>query len=224
MKIAILVDGGFYRKRSFKVKGDLSPKNRADELYNYCIRHLKDKNFGDTKYGELYRIFYYDCLPVDKQVFNPITRRTIDFSKSTTKKWSTYFYAELAKKRKVALRFGDLSESSVHYNFKPEITKKLLNDSKKLEDVSDDDLFLSMQQKGVDMRIGLDIASLSFKQQVDKIVLIAGDSDFVPAAKLARREGIDFILDSLGNNIKSSLSLHIDGRRTCDNDYTKNKY
>ena len=67
------------------------------------------------------------------------------------------------------------------------------------------------------MRIGLDIAQLAFKKQVDKIILIAGDSDFVPAAKLARREGIDFILDPLGAHIKDNLSLHIDGLRTCDN-------
>ena len=40
------------------------------------------------------------------------------------------------------------------------------------------------------MRIGIDIASLAFKKQVDQIVLISGDSDFVPAAKQARREGI----------------------------------
>jgi len=31
---------------------------------------------------------------------------------------------------------------------------------------------------------------------VSKIILIAGDSDFVPASKLARREGIEFILAS----------------------------
>ncbi len=47
------------------------------------------------------------------------------------------------------------------------------------------------------MRIGLDIASLAYKKQIDQIILIAGDSDFVPAAKLARREGIDFILDPM---------------------------
>jgi len=41
------------------------------------------------------------------------------------------------------------------------------------------------------MRIGLDIASLAYKRQVNQVVLISGDSDFVPAAKLARREGID---------------------------------
>ncbi len=37
--------------------------------------------------------------------------------------------------------------------------------------------------------------------QIDQIILIAGDSDFVPAAKLARREGIDFHIGSnVGNN------------------------
>ena len=67
------------------------------------------------------------------------------------------------------------------------------------------------------MKIGIDIASLAFKKQVERIVLIAGDSDFVPAAKLARREGIDFILDPLHSPIKPDLFEHIDGLYTCDN-------
>ena len=64
------------------------------------------------------------------------------------------------------------------------------------------------------MKIGLDIASLAYKKQVDQIVLIAGDSDFVPAAKLARREGIDFILDPMGKQINAELFEHIDGLRS----------
>gem|GEM_PF-3858529 len=47
------------------------------------------------------------------------------------------------------------------------------------------------------MKIGLDIASLAYKKLVSKIILIAGDSDFVPASKFARREGIEFILDPI---------------------------
>ncbi len=92
-----------------------------------------------------------------------------------------------------------------------------MNGSKSVDDLDSTDFELNLEQKGVDMRIGLDIAQLAFKKQVDKIILIAGDSDFVPAAKLARREGIDFILDPLGAHIKDNLSLHIDGLRTCDN-------
>ena len=44
--------------------------------------------------------------------------------------------------------------------------------------------------------------------------MIAGDSDFVPAAKLARREGIDFILDPMGKKINAELFEHIDGLRS----------
>lgn len=70
---------------------------------------------------------------------------------------------------------------------------------------------LGLRQKGVDMRIGIDIASLTLKKQVDIIVLVAGDSDFVPAAKLARREGIEFILDPLWQQVNADLFEHIDG-------------
>ena len=68
-----------------------------------------------------------------------------------------------------------------------------------------------MSQKGVDMKIGLDIASLAYKKLGKRIVLVSGDSDFVPAAKLARKEGIDFILDPMWNKIHDNLYEHIDG-------------
>lgn len=70
---------------------------------------------------------------------------------------------------------------------------------------------LGLKQKGVDMRIGVDITSLTLKRQVDTIILVAGDSDFVPAAKLARREGIEFILDPLWQQVNADLFEHIDG-------------
>ena len=42
IKTAILIDGGFYRKRASKLWGHKTPEARADELYNYCI--LKCEN------------------------------------------------------------------------------------------------------------------------------------------------------------------------------------
>jgi uncharacterized LabA/DUF88 family protein len=72
------------------------------------------------------------------------------------------------------------------------------------------------------MKLGLDITSLAYKQQVDQIILIAGDSDFVPAAKLARKEGIDFVLDPMWNPINPDLHEHIDGlTSTCIKPYYK---
>lgn len=88
---------------------------------------------------------------------------------------------------------------------------KLLNMNALWEQLTPRHVSLGLRQKGVDMRIGIDIASLALKKQVETIILVAGDSDFVPAAKLARREGIDFILDPLWQNVNADLFEHIDG-------------
>lgn len=204
---AILVDGGFYRKRAAYFTGYKSPKERADELFYYCCNLLKD----DNEYRKLYRIFYYDCPPTNKNVYNPITKKSVNLGKSDEYKWTCDFYSELKKRRKFALRMGRLSEEQVHYNLKHDSFNKLVNGTLKIEDLSEHDISMNLQQKGVDMRIGVDISSLAFKKQVDQIILIAGDSDFVPAAKQARREGIDFLLSPMGNPIKPDLFEHIDG-------------
>ena len=65
------------------------------------------------------------------------------------------------------------------------------------------------------MKLGLDIASLAYGGIVNQVIMISGDSDFVPAAKMARRKGIDFILDPMWSHITPSLNLHIDGLETC---------
>ena len=213
MKTAILVDGGFYRRRAFTAYGDKTPTERADELYAYCKRHLT--SHGEN--NELYRIFYYDCPTMATQVYHPLTQKNINFAKSATFTWATEFFGELKKKRKMALRMGELSEQQAHYVLKDNILNKLIRGEINIADLKEKDFLFNVDQKGVDMRIGLDIASLSYKKLVDQIVLISGDSDFVSAAKLARREGIDFILDALHTNIKSNLFEHIDGLRTCDN-------
>ena len=61
------------------------------------------------------------------------------------------------------------------------------------------------------MRIGLDITTMTLKRQVDTIVLVTGDSDFIPAAKVARREGVEFILDPMWQSVEDDLLEHVDG-------------
>ncbi len=214
IKVAILVDGGFYRKRAHYLFGDKTPKERAQELISYCMRHLKQDQFYENETVVLYRIFYYDCPPATKNIMHPLTRKTISLEKTDLYKWIVDFFKELNTKRKLAIRKGELLESSVGYTIKPEIVKKLCQKSITIDDLTEADFMLDLKQKGVDMRIGLDIASLANKKLVDQIVLIAGDSDFVPAAKHARREGIDFILDPMWLTIKPSLQEHIDGIHT----------
>ena len=211
IRTAILVDGAYYRKRAYHIYGDKTPKERADELEIYCKRHIKEEK-SDSCF--LYRVFYYDCPPMDKKVYHPLLKKTIDFGATADNKWANEFYNELAHRRKFALRLGRLSEEQAHFNLRPEATKKLLSGSLTVDTLQEKHFCLNVDQKGVDMRIGIDISSLAFKKQVDRIILISGDSDFVPAAKQARREGIDFILDPMSAPVKEDLYTHIDGVRT----------
>jgi uncharacterized LabA/DUF88 family protein len=212
-RVAILIDGSFYQRRARILKGDSTPEERARELINYCYSHLSDKN-GNVV-DELYRIFYYGCPPASKKVRHPLTKRDIDLSQTLQYTWANEFIKQMMKQRKVALRLGRLSEETAGYILTEGIVKKLCSGSIKFQDLKEDDFELNIKQKGVDMKIGVDISSLAYKKQADKIILIAGDSDFVPASKLARREGIDFVLDPMWNNINPDLYEHIDGLTTC---------
>lgn len=218
IRTAILIDGAFYRKRANYFFGDISqktPTERADELEHYCKRHISEEKVDQAS---LYRVFYYDCPPSEKNIFNPLTQRTESLKNTLEYTWTNDFFLELTHRRKFALRLGHLSDEQASYFLKPEATKALLTGKKQVSDITQRDLQLSISQKGVDMRIGIDIASLAYKKQVDRIILISGDSDFVPAAKQARREGIDFILDPMRAPIKKDLFEHIDGMRTkCPN-------
>ena len=207
---AILVDGGFYRKRARYLYGPKTPVERANELVDYCTKLLHDK----YEHRYLYRIFYYDCPPVNKNVYHPFLKHGINLSKTDEYLWMNAFLNELKHRRKFALRMGKISEGTMQYVLKSDTVKRLFSGKITLDDISENDFMLDAEQKGVDMRIGVDISSLAFKKQVNQIILISGDSDFVPAAKQARREGTDFILDPMRSIGKEDLYEHIDGIRS----------
>lgn len=207
VKIAVMIDGGFFVKR-FRSRYDKERKMTgaevAEHLYTMAMRHVGERN-------TLYRIFYYDCYPLDKKAHNPITKKAIDFKKTPEYEFKMDLLNALKQKRKVALRMGTLKDHHV-WQLRPRVVSDLLNGKiKSITELSEDDVYLDIQQKGIDMKIGVDITSIALKGFVDTIVLFSGDSDFVPAAKLARREGMDFILDPMGANVEPQLFEHIDG-------------
>lgn len=212
MSTAILVDGGFFIKRYRAVypSTQQSPEDVAKNLFTLSLSYLEHKGSSN----QLYRIFYYDCPPLEKKLHHPISNKCIDYSRSNEALFRTSLHDALKQTRKVALRLGQLTE---HCSWKFRDQKKfksVIQGKIPIEELQEYDLVHDVIQKGVDMKIGLDIASLAYKRLVDQIILIAGDSDFVPAAKLARREGIDFILDPIYNTIRPDLHEHIDGIMT----------
>lgn len=217
-KTAILVDGAFYRRVAQRLWGRKSPEDRADELYEYVMRHIDNKREARLELGrrELYRIFYYDCPPVGRaSVWHPLLKKNIHYKPTDNSyKWTEKFHLELSKKRKVACRFGEIITDNASFNLKPWVTKDLLDGKVKLDDLKESDFSVSFKQSGVDMRIGLDIASLAYGGIVNQIILVSADMDFIPAAKVARRHGIDFILDPMRQHFRESLYYHIDGVET----------
>lgn len=209
---AVLVDAEFFLKRARRIFGPQSPKAAADKLHALALAHLNDAKGRRT--ARLYRIFVYDAPPAAWKGHTALGKQSIDITHSPTAQWRREFHDALRGLRKVALRMGEVPTSQVRWQIKPDVLKALTNGKKPWDELTDDDFRLDLRQKGVDMRLGLDIASLAFKQQVSQIVLISGDADFVPAAKLARREGIDFILDPMWSTIRPDLYEHIDGLRT----------
>ena len=209
-KTAIMVDGGFYRRRARDLWGKMTPVDAASKMITYCMHHIVEPK----EPRDLYRIFYYDCPPLDKKMKHPLTGVMIDTKTLAGNIWATDFHKALVDKRKVALRMGELAKEQAKYILTPNAINDLINKKRDITSLTEDDFIIDSKQKGVDLRIGLDAASLAYGRYADQIILIAGDSDFIPVAKMARRQGIDFILDPLKNHVKPNLLEHVDGVQT----------
>jgi uncharacterized LabA/DUF88 family protein len=68
----------------------------------------------------------------------------------------------------------------------------------------------NLKQKGVDIKIGLDVAWVSFNRMARNIILVTGDSDFIPVIKTARRNGVFVCLLTLGHNVRPELCENVD--------------
>lgn len=78
----------------------------------------------------------------------------------------------------------------------------------------DTDFVPQFEQKGVDMRIGLDMALFSANRSIQLIALLTNDTDCIPAMKYARRAGIQVaLIDLPGRKPAPELLTHSDFRR-----------
>ena len=204
--VAVLVDGEFFLERFGLIFGNnKSPREVISKLEEMVRYHLAGDN--------LYRIFFYDHHPYKNKEINPISSEVIDFSQSESSVEKGLLFEGLKSRRKMALRISDMA-SAGKWELRPEKCSALLGGDLDSKELSASDLHFQTDQKGTDMKIGVDVATLTLKKLVNKIILIAGDSDFVPAAKLARNEGVDFVLDPMWSPIKDELYEHIDGLKS----------
>ena len=185
-------------------------KRLVNHLVNRHLDKLNKTYERSVAWSLLYRAFYYDAVPFAERAHLPITKKAIDYARTPEATFRRELFDRLRQTRKFAVRLGEVRKDEGWY-LPYGSTRSLLRGERRWEELTDTDFSYGLRQKGVDMRIGLDIASITLKRQASIIVLVSGDADFVPAAKLARREGIEFILDPMDRRVSPALFEHIDG-------------
>lgn len=191
-KVNILIDGGFFSQK-FREANKRAPHAKdVENEVNLIMAAIRKKTAGETK-DILFRVYYYDCKPFGEKVKDHTGKKEVDFSDSPLYKPTMQYIHDLCKLDKFAVRLGELSFDG---------WKQDLHNKKKWKP--------DFKQKGVDMKVGLDMALMGLKHTCDKIVLVAGDSDFIAPIKFVRKEGMLVYLYSMGHKVKSRLIEHSD--------------
>lgn len=191
-KVNILIDGGFFSRKFIEINKRSPIAKDVENEVNLIMDAIRKKTAGETQ-DILFRVYYYDCRPFSGVVKDHTGKAKVDFSKSPRYEPSMNFYNSICKLDRFAVRLGELSFDG----WKQDLHNK-------------DKWKPDFKQKGVDMKVGLDMALMALKHTCDKIVLVAGDSDFIAPIKFVRKEGILVYLYTMGHKVKAKLVEHSD--------------
>jgi uncharacterized LabA/DUF88 family protein len=200
--IAILLDGEFVKKCLQKTLKRFPNSNDVKSVCDTLMQHPALTGH------ELYRIFYYTADPLKGgSLKNPIDGSTTSFANNPIAQSNESLIDTLELTQDVAVRRGEL----VVHGWKLGTSATRYFQKNPGAPLQAGHLVPQIEQKGVDMRIGLDIAALALKKLVRSVVLVSGDSDMIPAMKFARREGLRVYLHTMGQtSIRVGLKIHAD--------------
>ena len=201
-RYAILLDGGFVTR---KLKERLGQQPSAADIVALCDEIRASSHLSDY---ELMRIYYYDAPPSTETVKLPVSGVEHALAITERARHAQSLYDQLELTDGFALRMGETQLSPFSWKLKPTKVNQLI---KQPRDLTDNDFILDIGQKGVDIRIGLDMARLALRDTVRAVAVVTGDSDFVPAFKFVRREGVKVMLCTLGHKgARRELKAHAD--------------
>ncbi|MEN0000076.1 MAG: NYN domain-containing protein [Pseudomonadota bacterium] len=201
-RYAILLDGGFVTR---KLRERLGKQPNAEHIVELCADIQAYSHLTDY---ELMRIYYYDAPPSTEAVHLPVSGDVQELAVTDRAKHAQSLYSQLELTDRFALRMGETQLTPTIWKLKPNRVKQLIKEPRKLVDT---DFILDIGQKGVDIRIGLDMARLALRDTVRAVAVVTADSDFVPAFKFVRREGVKVILCTLGHKgARRELKAHAD--------------
>jgi uncharacterized LabA/DUF88 family protein len=176
---AILIDAGHFRevwrqKHAPRFEDTGTPRNHVPPSCAVlttvtAIHETVGRRFPGVPIRWL-RTYYYDSEPFSERKVDPHGVQH-DFSSGEPYANSMRLLEELRRADHMAVRLG-----------KTKFSDWKIGKSNRYSPV--------FRQKGVDMKIGLDIAWMATKRIVDILILVTNDTDFVAPMKLARTEGV----------------------------------
>ncbi len=184
-RVIVQIDGGHLRAQARRDGFDYSV-DFIEDFANDCIVR-KDE--------ELLRVIYYDCRPYQGEAPMPVSGDPFIF------KSGGGWLDELASRDYFAVRTGILKFRGWKPKGLPVPTTGL----------TDQDFRPDFEQKGLDLRIGLDIAQIIEKKAADRLVLVSSDTDLIPALDMARNSGLQVIgLDFPNGPLHGEILSHFD--------------
>ncbi len=198
-KVTFIVDGEFMRKRIISLKAFYFD---GAGIRRHCLSHLTS---GET----IGRILFYDALPFTGKGEHPLSG-PVDFSQTPLISRKQQFLQTLRVTPEITLRLGRSAWQAGQWQLDSNRLGELMAGEISVNEIEPNDIFPDIRQKGVDMRLGLDIATIALKKQADRLVLVANDADYVPAVILAREEGLKVVLDPLWTRAAEDLREQVD--------------
>jgi uncharacterized LabA/DUF88 family protein len=199
MNVAVFIDGGHLRVCAKKAHKQYDPAFIVNAA-NSCV----------VAGEKLFRILYYDCDPYTGTVQLPVSGGQKSFNAPNN------LLSDLGALEYVAVRRGILKFRGW------ERTPASLKAAKAAADtgsiappLTDSDFKARFEQKGVDLRIGLDMVTMANTGAANLMIVITGDTDLIPAFKLVRARGFQVAGVNLPNSqIIHELRQHLDLFRT----------
>jgi uncharacterized LabA/DUF88 family protein len=170
-RAGIFIDGGYLQKIL---------KNR------FASPKIDLVTFSDELCGaqERLRTYFYDCLPFQSGV-------PTDEEKEIYRKKQSYFHA-LGLLPRFEVRQGRLARRSINFKEveRPDGSTFYLACSDADPAYDSKNVVVKFEQKGIDTLVGIDVTGLSVRRSITTVILVAGDSDFIPSIRVAKDEGM----------------------------------
>ncbi|MCH8686146.1 NYN domain-containing protein [Pedomonas mirosovicensis] len=186
-RVIVQIDGGHLRAQARRDGVDYT----VDLIEDFAHAVLE-------KQEELVRVFYYDCRPFQGEAQLPVSGDTYHF------KSGGGWLDELASRDYLCVRTGMLKFRGWKPKMLPMPTGGL----------TDQHFRPDFEQKGIDLQLGLDLTQVIDRQAADRVVLVAADTDLIPAMARARNSSVQLIgIDFPNAPLHGEILAHFDVMR-----------